>query len=390
MSNTVKLIAAREIREKLRDRGFILFTIAVLSIMLGGGVVGVLFSGSGTKQYDVGIVGGDFASVASAVRALAPAFGAEVTLQPLPNIATAKQAVKQGDVDAAVTGEGILVVGDVSNRLQALLQSSVRIVRALEGLLDANVSSGELQAALAAEPLSVRKLKRPEDTSAIRQIIVLIGIALLFVTLYLYGFWISSGVVEEKSSRVVEVVLSAVRPSELLAGKVIGIGSLAVTQIAGISVVGLVVAVVLGLNVSATMLGTIALVFVWFILGYAFYSGLFAVAGSVISRQEDLQYTQLPLMLVIFAGYGVALAQIGSSGSLVARVLSFMPPFAPMLVPMRVGFGEPATWEIALPALITLVSTVGAMWVAARLYSGSVLRFGSRVRLRTAWKAVSK
>ncbi|MBA2441520.1 MAG: ABC transporter permease [Rubrobacter sp.] len=385
----VRLIAVREMTERLRDRGFILLTVFTLLLALGGGVLGALAGGVGPQEYEVAVVGEETGPLAALVEEQAPAFDAEVSFEPLSDAAAAERAVEGGEVDAAVVdGERILVDGLVEGNLEALLQSSAQDLAAAETLQEAGVPPGEVEASLEPDPLAVEDVGAPEASEPGASLVALGGLVLLFLTIYLYGYWIANGVVEEKSSRVVEIVLSTVRPWQLLAGKIIGIGLLGLGQLVLLGSLGLAAALVAGFELPPATFGAAGAILLWFILGFAFYSCLFAVAGSLVSKQEDVQYTQIPLMVLIFGGYGVSFSQLGDLGSVTAQALSFVPPFTPMLMLLRMGFGEAAAWEVALATLLMILATAGLVLLAARIYAGSVLRFGSRVSLGEVWRSL--
>lgn len=386
MIRGVRLIAAREMTERLRDRGFILLTVFTLLLALGGGVFGALAGGVGPQEYEVAVAGEETETLVALVEEQAPAFGAEVSFEPLPDAAAAERAVEGGEVDAAVVdGERVLVDGLAEGNLEALLQSGARDLAAVEALEGAGVPPGEVEASLDPAPLAVEDVGAPEEGAPL---VALGGLVMLFLTIYLYGYWIANGVVEEKSSRVVEIVLSTVRPWQLLAGKVIGIGLLGLGQLVLLGSLGLAAALVSGLTLPPATFGAVGAVLLWFVLGFAFYSCLFAVAGSLVSKQEDVQYTQIPLMVLIFGGYGAAFSQLGDLGSVTAQALSFVPPFTPMMMLVRMGFGEAAAWEVVLAALLMVATTAGLVLLAARVYAGSVLRFGSRVGLDEVWHSL--
>src|SRR4029453_17034523 len=177
-------------------------------------------------------------------------------------------------------------------------------------LLSAGVGPRVVQEVLQPVPLPLRTVAPRADHD--RQNIARFGAFLLYFQLITYGYWVASGVVEEKASRVVELLLAAIRPTHLLAGKGIGIGLLGLTQLAVLGLVGLVGSTATGvLEVRAGVLGTVGLVALWFLLGYAFYSCAFAVAGATVSRQEELQNTTTPLTLVMVAAV-VGAALVGN------------------------------------------------------------------------------
>lgn len=396
----IKLVASREISEKLRSRGFLVFT-ALMAIGLPAAVVAMgVFSGRDAASYHVAVVGkesgqpgqagqpGQPGRLGELIEERAGAFGAtvEVIRQSTPQ--AAKRAVREGDLDAAVVaGSRVLTDGALDNQLGALLQSSAQRMQTLETLRESGVTGDQARAALTPQPLTVVALGEESGESRASLLVVSTGIILLFFALLLYGSWISTGVVEEKSSRVIEVVLSAVRPVRLLAGKVIGIGLLAIGQLALSVGLALAVGMVSDVALPSVTLTAVLSILLWFVLGFAFYCCLFAIAGSLVSKQEDLQYTQLPALLPIVVAYFLAIqSQVGGLSAGLAHALAYVPPLSPMLVPVLTASGEMAGWEVPLAAVLTLASAVALMRVAARLYSGSVLRFGERVPLREAWR----
>ena len=149
--------------------------------------------------------------------------------------------------------------------------------------------------------------------------------------------------VEEKSSRVIEVILSAVRPRQLLTGKVIGLGLLALGHLCVIAIVGLVVGAAAGaIHLTASLVGAAALAILWFIAGYAFYSCLFACAGALVPRQEELQSTTMPLTLLILVSFFLSFAVNDNPDGTLAHVTAFLPMTAPLTMPGRIITGDAA------------------------------------------------
>jgi ABC-2 type transport system permease protein len=199
-----------------------------------------------------------------------------------------------------------------------------------------------------------------------------------------YNTWILMGVMEEKSSRVIEVLLSAVRPIQLLTGKVLGIGLVALAQASLVVAFALILSKAVG---SSLLHGSAPLVVVstliWLVLGYAFYSWVYAAAGSMAERQDQVQSLILPLSLPMIFGYIMALTGASSgSPSALLKVVAYLPPTAPFAVPVLVGFRAVTWWEFLGSALISVVCTIGIARVAATVYRRAILRTGARVRLR--------
>jgi ABC-2 type transport system permease protein len=192
------------------------------------------------------------------------------------------------------------------------------------------------------------------------------------------------GVMQEKSSRVVEVLLATVRPIQLLGGKVLGIGLVALGQALLLVGVALGLGAAVGSNVlhGAAPLGLLAEL-VWFVLGYAFYCWVYAAAGSMAERQDQIQTLALPLSIPILFGYIYSIT-VASSGSPNAffDVLAYFPPTAPFCMSVLVGLGKATWWEFLASTLISIAATAGMAIVASRIYRRAVLRTGGRVSLR--------
>jgi ABC-2 type transport system permease protein len=389
MIANVWTIANREFFERARDRGFLISTLFTMLLAVGGGILGGILGGADPKEYTVGVVGSEARTLSSVMAERAPLFGVKVVLEPITNRRDAELAVKDDEVDLAVIGRGrVIADGELESSLETLAQSSAAYLRTVEALQEGGVPAADAKAALNPSPLAIENVDPQKDAEGKSSSVALGGVAVLFITVFGYGLWIATGVVEEKASRVVEVVLSAVKPWQLLVGKVTGIGLLALGQLALFGVGGIVAAKISGFELPPAAIGIAGGTLLWFALGFVFYGFLFAVAGSLVSKQEDLQYTSQPLILLLFAGFGVAFYQFGAPGSLLTRVLSFVPPFSPLLMPLRMGSGGVSALEVLGAILVMLFAIAGLVAFSSRLYAGSVLRFGARVPLREAWRTL--
>jgi ABC-2 type transport system permease protein len=199
-------------------------------------------------------------------------------------------------------------------------------------------------------------------------------------------------VIEEKQSRVVEVVLSTVRPRDLLMGKVFGIGLLGIAQLFLIIATSLVAtALTKTFVLPATTLPTMALMLIWFVLGFTLYSTAFGALGALAGRLEEASNASTPISLVAIASYFVAIIAVtGQPDGLVAHVATFFPPAAPMVVPIRAAFGAIGPLEAIASALVTIAATYALFVVGGRIYAGAVLGTTGRMKLRDAWRAASR
>src|SRR5262249_12633777 len=184
----------------------------------------------------------------------------------------------------------------------------------------AGVPDGRIRGTFTAAPAPVRSLIPVTPGNEASKAIVALGTAILYLGLVTYGGWVTSGVLEEKSSRIVEVILAAVRPRELLAGKVIGIGLLGLGQFAAVALAGTMAATWAGRPLPPSTPGAIGLIVVWFVLGYAFYCCAFAAAGATSSRRAEAPVAAGPLTLLILLGCLASLAPRSNPDDAVARI----------------------------------------------------------------------
>jgi ABC-2 type transport system permease protein len=213
-------------------------------------------------------------------------------------------------------------------------------------------------------------------------------VLVIYLLLLTYGFTVANGVLEEKSSRVSEVLLGVIRPTQLLAGKVTGIGVVALVQLLMIAVPTIAVAMAIGsFHLPTGTPLTIAAVFVWALLGYALYSCVFAAAGAAASRPEDIGNATAPITIMIALTYFLAVAATQQPDGTLARVVSFVPFMAPMTMLPRAAVGNVAPWEVPLAVALVLLATYGTVRLGARVYVGGLRRPGPRLKLREAWRA---
>jgi ABC-2 type transport system permease protein len=388
----IRLTARREVVERTRDRSFLISTMVTL-LILGAVIVIPKLFGSDSNTFDVGLVGPASQRLGPALVSQAAAADVKVRLQSPGDSATAESEVRSGKLDAAVVdGSQVVVKEQPNDRLALIIQSASRTSRAREELASHGLNQSEIRAALAPPPLPVRSIEPTDENATAKKSIATIAVFLLYGQIIGYCMGVASGVVEEKATRVVEVLLATVRPVQLLAGKVIGIGLVGLLQLLLIGAIGLALAVSLGtITLPAGALGTIGIVLLWFVLGYAFYASLFAVAGAVVSRQEELQNSTTPLTLVLVASFFVAITSaFGSSTTPLAKVCTYLPPTAPLIVPLRIAAGDIAPWQIGLTLAIMLASTVVVVLLASRIYAGAILRTGARVKLKDAWRTATR
>ena len=383
----VALVAAREVRERIRGRIFRVGTLLILLVVAAAIVIPTINSGK-VQAERVGVVGALSTPLRATVVASGESVGTTVQLVSETDVSAARKDLRSGRVDLAIVdGREIVVnkpvgLADTSTTAELVLALS-KDLGVAEAVEAAHLSPTQSARLSGAKALPVASLQ-PGAAKGATHTTSLVGLILVFVMLTQYNTWVLIGVMEEKSSRVVEVILAAVRPVQLLAGKVLGIGLVAFAQAALIVVFAIVLAKAVG---SDLLHGTAPLVLVstlvWLVLGYAFYSWVYAAAGSIAERQDQVQSLAFPLSLPIIFGYIMALTTVGAgSPSTFFQVLAYLPPTAPFAMPVLVGLGAVAWWQFAASVVVSIVCTVGVARLAAGIYQRAILRTGRRVQLR--------
>jgi ABC-2 type transport system permease protein len=374
------IVAQREIRQRGRSRAFIVTTIVLLAVVAAGVTIPAI-AARGSKPQRVGVVGGSTAAATGIVKEAGRLTGTEVTVIPQPSLAAAQASLRSGNLTAVLVSGQEVVVKQVAidSGSGDGLASAIADVAGLSKLL------GQLPPGAAASgvALPVRGLT-PPSASLSRRLTGLFTVVLVWILISTYGSQIAMGVGEEKSNRIVEVILASVRPAQLLVGKVTGIGVLALAQAA------LMLAAFLGLGaavgsslVHGAAPGIVICGAVFLVLGYAFYCTAYAAAGSMVSRQSDVGSVILPVQIPLIIAYALSYTVIYANGANVFyRVLGFLPPTAPVAMPVLYAAGDVPAWQAAVSAVLVAVGTVWMARTAATIYGRSILRTGSRVRLR--------
>jgi ABC-2 type transport system permease protein len=376
------LVARREIMQRGRTRVFAITTlILMVAVALGVALPAILSSGGKTQH--VGIVGADTATLSGIVAESGRLSGETAVAVPLPNLAAAEAALRSGQVSAVlVENTEVLVkqipVSGTSGSLGTLSQLA-GLSKLIQEVPGAAAAVGHGVA------LPVRGLEAPSKSLASR-LTGLFTIVIVWVLISVYGSQIALGIGEEKSSRVVEVLLSTVRPIQLLVGKVLGIGLLALTQAAAMVIVFVIAGFASGSSlVHGETLGIVLIGGVFSVLGYAFYCTAFAAAGSLVSRQSDVNSTVLPVQLPLIVTYALSYTVIyANSANTFYHVLGFLPPTAPIAMPVLYAAGDVPMWQVVAAGVLTAAGTVWMARLATRIYTASILRTGPRISFRQA------
>ncbi len=387
----VALVIRREVAERVRTRSFRVATLLLGLTAMAAVVVPHLIGDTGKTRYDLGLVGTPDGTAAGVVRG-GGLIDAEVRPRSLADEAAADSALRSGSIDVAVIGTDFVVVRkDLPSELKAVVDQAVSSAQATATLTARGVPPSEVGALLNPSPLPVHHLETTPETNTANKSLAFAGSLFLYLSLISFGMVVANGVVEEKSTRVSEILLGAMRPSQLLAGKVVGIGVVGALQVLTVGIPSGVVALVLGaLDVPAGTPLTFSAIGMWFVLGFAFYSCAYAAAGASVSRAEEVGNATLPLTMLLLVGYLIGISATSRPDSTLARVASFVPPLAPMVMVSRAAVGHLARWEVPVAVVVELVSTWVLIGFAGRVYTGAIVRTGPRVKLREAWRTAER
>lgn len=393
---SIWLVARREIIERGRSRGFVLSIVFTTLLVVGSFVLpAVLFGEDDATR--IGVIQPEPPGLAMAISTTAAQLEREVEIVPFPDQATSDAALSEGSVAAVVSiptdlsGPGSIRYDQERDEfVTQLVTASVVAMRTQAVLTEAGVSPVELLAAQQAP--AVDALDPQTEADAARFLFANIGAVLILVGIFSFGFTVLTGVVEEKQSRVVEVVLSTVRARDLLMGKVLGIGILGLLQLAVFVAAALAAAVLTdSFTLPETTPTAIPLLAVWFILGYALYSTALGFLGALASRMEEASNASTPVTMVAMASYFVAIfAVINDPAGPVAQVATYLPPSAPFVVPLRAAFDAIGPIEILISIAVTIVGIWVLFTIGARVYAGAVLQTAGRMKVRDAWRSAGE
>jgi ABC-2 type transport system permease protein len=402
-ARAVYLVSRREFTTRVRGKVFVVGTILTVGLLAVYAIlqITVFDKINTTTTYNLGFTQ-QTAPLTTTVDGVASLQGFRVKATDVADEARGEALVRSGTLDALIAGTAaapeVVVRTKLGDGLRSALDSVVR-----QEALDRELSAGGLDPQAVASAVDratfqVDVLQPPKPNALEQPIVGAVLAFLLYIFLTIYGTVIAQGVVTEKASRVVEILLSTLRPGQLLLGKVTGIGLVSVLQFAIIAGAGLALTVpthVLALPAAA--IGSVLVGVMWFVLGFALYSMMLAAGASLVSRVEEVSAATLPVTLVIvlawLLAYVVFIPEISAAtdGTTIpagvenlGTIASLIPFFSPVLMPIRVAAGDAPLWQGVLAVALSLLTIAGVTWTAARIYSNSVLRFGARVRFAGA------
>lgn len=394
----ILIIARREFIQRAKSRVF-LGTMIVLGLLVIGAIFLVSIIGGDDSVTPLAVAGDSPPGLVADIEAAAASVDFPVSVAEYASEEEAQTAITDGTIDAVlVDGSTILSNQGTSATVTAIFTAAANSAVRRQIAAEEGLTAEQVAAIVVPVQMDVVELD-PEDPDEIaRGVAAFLTSLVLLTTIMMFGQFVAMGIVEEKQNRVVEVILSKVRTTSLLIGKVLGIGLLGLAQ-----VVALAAAVIIGLTVvplpdlgvpdldSIGITAALWLLF-WFVLGYLIYSFLYATLGATISRQEDMQSVAFIPAIAILPAYFFVSFAAGQGGDVppLVRVASYVPLWSPIIMPLRINTGEATWWEVALAVIFAIVWIAATVAIGARVYRGAALRTGSKVSLREAWSSADQ
>jgi ABC-2 type transport system permease protein len=375
------LVAGREIRVRGLSKANLISLIVTVAIV---GVLAALptLIGGGDGDTEIGLAG----SAAPAMQAQLEAMGGfDITVYDTAD--EAERAVEDGEREAAVADGTLYSRDGVDNELEAQLDTAWHAAAVQTNLADAGLSDQQITEALTVPPLEWVTLEAGSgEVTPLDYFTGLIISIIMFMMLMTPTQYIAMGVVEEKSSRIVEILLTSLKPWQLLGGKVIGLGVISLVNLVAMVAVGLGVAAATGMladlppGTASAAVSSIG----WWLIALVLFGTLAGGVGSLVSRQEEAGSVLTPLIMALSLSYVGAIFLLNAPTSGFARVLSIVPPFSAIAMPTRMAIAEVPAWEIALAIGLLALAAAGALALGSQLYKRSVLYTGSRLKLSEA------
>lgn len=415
-ANTIKTVAGREIAVLLRSKGIVITLILALVVTVGGVFVANYFMNKDDGEQPVLVVSGvatepfeqinqafTEANNEGAMEGAGPIAGVgfggtnEIKIESADSPDAAKQKVSDGDADAALvtSGEGkdttyeLIADGQPDTSIAAIVSAALGANAQAEALQAVGVDPAEFAQAMPPTSFSTVDISNedPSEANIGAVLTVMIAVSLMAFFIILFAANIGGRVTEEKSSRVVELLLASVRPMDFLAGKLVGNALLGLVATSVILGAGAISVAVTGLLDGFTLDYTVVpLMLLSFLIGLLFFGSLYAAAGSMVSRTEDLQSTQSPIMMLIMAMIYAPIFGWSALDSTIMQVLTWIPPFSLTIAPLQLAAGNMSLLEVLAAFSLAVVVTIGALALVAKIYRNAILHNGSKLTWAKALK----
>jgi ABC-2 type transport system permease protein len=376
-----RLVAERGLVENLRSRSFKIVTGLLLMISVAAVAVPQIIGNSGTT-YTLATDGPAPADVAAALAAAGEAGGFTVEYVQRQGEDAVRQAVREGDATTGLAGGTLFTAADAGGTFPVLVAQAVVTLETAQRLAAAGLTPEQVTELQSIQPPKQVTVGRVADEGR-AGVGFLVGI-ILYIALTFAGSAIATTVATEKASRISEVLLAVLRPSQILVGTVVAVGLITLGQLLVLSApLAIAVRVTDSIGLPPIATGDLALAVVWFILGFALYAFLFAATAALVNKVTEVNTAIMPVSILLLVGYLVAILVVGADPSSPWSVAASIFPFsAPVAMPIRWSSGEVPVAQLLLAMLLTAATAVLLVGVASAIYRRALLITGRRVRLR--------
>jgi ABC-2 type transport system permease protein len=380
--HNVWLIAKREYLERIRTKSFIVMTVLIPVLMIGGGLLSAITSARTKPASHIAIVSADTELALDLQKELESGKNSQMTVDVISPPAADTRATLDGELsDKALDGYlWIAPAPSPATSATGVTRPTFSYKPRSRGdIATEGTISSALRTVLMREQLAHKGMVASD---------VDIMFMMMYVVVLLHGMNVARSIIEEKTSRVFEVLLATIRPEELLAGKILGVGSVGLTQVflwlltatLITSTAMLTSAAGAGMHVSIS-LAQIGFFFVYFILGFLLYASIAASLGAMVNSEQELQQLNMLLVLPLVGCMFVLGAVITNPSGTLATVVSLIPFCTPLIMYLRISIAMPPIWQIALSLVLMSATIYAAIWIASRIYRVGILMYGKRPNL---------
>ncbi|MBV9614432.1 MAG: ABC transporter permease [Ktedonobacteraceae bacterium] len=437
----IGLIIGREYKNRITQRSFLIGTVVILVLVIIGAFIPTIFQviiAKTSSQTKVAIVNnaGPIANlngatltnyIATNLNGAASQTSGQntngqspfaISTVPANSASNEQQQVKNGHLDVLLVidrsgGQDIHFTyytnaGSLNDTTQTQIQALAGQLSLLDKASRLGLTPAQTSSLFAQPAFTVVNTKQNQDNRSISDlaagyIIAIAGFVLIYMWVTLYGTGVATGVAEEKGNRIMEILVNATTPFQLMVGKIIGIGAVGLTQMVTFVTVGIIMlllqnplkAALLGTNsgafslsITGTLITLLILLLIYFILGFLLYATLFAAAGALVKRQDEVQNAILPITFLSLIGYLVSFAGISNPNATWFKIISYIPFWTPTTMLIRIGVGQVAGWEIALTIVLMIAAVAVCAFISARIYRFGILMYGQKPGLGQLIKVV--
>ena len=399
----VWLIAKREYLERVRTKSFILTTI-LIPLLMGGGIIAEVMATGHTKSTShIAIVSSDQQLATDLQAGLENSKDSKMTVDVIsPPAASTRSELDSELADKSLDGYLWITPSTTANARPTFvytprsagdfvtkdtISTALRTVLLRERLAHQGMVASDVAAIMQPVQIETTQAGKAADTTS-SFVAIYVLFFLMYFVIMLYGMNVARSIIEEKTSRVFEVLLATIRPEEMMAGKMIGVGSVGITQVfiwllAAVILTGTpIVASVAGgsMHVSLTA-AQVAFFFVFFILGFLLYASVAAALGAMTNSEQELQQLNMFLVMPLAACFFAMGVVVPNPSSVISTVLSLIPFMTPLVMYLRISLAMPPVWQIALSIGLMLITIYAVLWVASRIYRVGILMYGKKPNL---------